>query len=642
MEKIILKKITSIFISICILMFILFSIIIFYSKSNFAIRDLDQMIAEVELVYNKSKVDTEKTEELFKDDYLNRTYAIEFIVSNNYGGNLNNELLQKIKKLMEVEAIHIIDSNGEIKLSSDLESLGLNLMNYNQSKEFWDLIKTDDKSRNVIQLNGKSILENKEKIYIGVKCNTDKYSVVQIELDKKVLDNYLYNNYITTIVKNIPTVYKRTVFIVNKNTANIDAITQNNEQDVVLENVNNENEFLEKLYSCTDGKLIKVNNKFKYLKTKNIENYIIAAYVDADEIYEYIIIDLFYLLNFILLILISILIIFKNCIKRYIIKDIFSIKSNIKELMEGNYDVEFKTEYDTELREISNVLNSWKESYRDRSERMTRVMASINSHISVFECLYTINRNFFSDNVKEMLGLDDKEWKKISKTPKIFENYIHLLFENCKSNDELIVCNDKFLNIVFFKEKDQFYGMIMDKTEDEKLKREIEKELVDKEIEAQTDSLTKLLNRLGFENSISGILENTSGKGILIMFDLDNFKIINDELGHPVGDEVLKKFSHCLKLFFTKNAFISRIAGDEFIVFVDEYIDKDALEEKLKNLMKKIHEDLYEYHINYKLSTSIGAIYVDKGIDTYEEIYRRADDALYKAKKLGKNTFYII
>lgn len=641
MEKIIFKKITSIFVSICILMFILFSINIFYTNSKSAISDLDEMLSQVELLYNKSIEDIENTKELIKEDYLNRAYAIEFIVSNNKDGSLNNELLQKIKKLMEVESIHLIDSNGEIKLSSELEYVGLNLMEYNQSNKFWDLIKTDDKSKNVIELDRNSIVKNKDKIYVGVKSTINDYSVVQIELDKKVLENYIYSNYITTIVKNTPTVSERAIFIVDKNTANIDAITQNNEKDIILKNVDDKNEFLQKLYSCGDGKLIKINDKVRFLKTKNIDNYILAAYVDADIVYKSLVKEMFHLSIYILITLICILVIFKYCIKKYILKDIFSIESNIKELMQGNYEVKFETKYDTELRYISNILNLWKESDKYKSERMTRIMYSINRHIAIFECLYTINKNFFSDNIKAILGLEDKEWEEISKTPKSFENYIDSLLLGGENNNELIVCNDKFINIVFFKEKDQFYGMIMDKTEEEKLRREIEKELADKEREAKTDPLTKLLNRLGLESSVREMLENTSGKSILIMFDLDNFKVINDELGHPIGDEVLKAFAYCLQSFFTSNAFISRIAGDEFVVFLDEYINKDILEEKLNCLMKKIHEDLNEYHIKYKLSTSIGAIYIDKKIDTYEEVYKRADDALYRAKKSGKNKYYV-
>lgn len=540
----------------------LFSILIFYTKSNSIIGDLDELISQIELLYNKSKIDNEKTMQLFEEDYLNRAYAIEFIVSNTENESCNNELLQKMKSLMEVNAIHIIDFNGEIVFSSDLESVGVNILDNNQSSKFWDLVKTNNENQNVIEINGKSILDN----------------------------------------------------------------------------VNSKNEFLEKLYEYNNGNLIKINGKLRYLKTKVIDNYIIGTYINADVVYSSLIEDMFYLIICIVLILLFIILILKYSIKKYILKDIFNIQHNVKALMHGNYDVEFESEYNTELRDVSKILNQWKEGYTDKSERMTRMMASINSHVAIFECLYIMNRNFFSDNMKDLLGLDDNTWFKISRTPKSFEMYIHSLLQNGKNSKGLILCNNRFIHIEFFKEKNQFYGMIMDKTEDENIRIKMEREIIDKKLEAQTDPLTKLLNRAGLENSI----KNTQGKAVMLMLDLDNFKVINEKLGHPVGDEVLKQFAECLKSFFCEKSLVSRIAGDEFIVFIDYYIDKNRLEDILKNLIEKIHRDLKEYRIKYKLSASIGVIYVNKQIDTYEELYKKADIALYKAKDKGKDTFYIM
>lgn len=641
MEKLILTKIKSIFVIICIFIFMMFSIGIFYTKSNSVISDLDEMIKQIELLYNESKVDNEKNMQLFEEDYLNRAYAIEFIVSNTENVNLNSELLSKMKTLMEVNAIHIIDFNGKIVLSSQLESIGINILENNQSSKFWELIKTSDKNQNVIEINGKSILNSEDKIYIGVKVSSDKFSVVQIELDKSVLESYLYSNNITTLVKNIPTVDEKTIFIVDKSDSELQTITKNNDEEITLDNIN-EYEVLERLYGYSNGKLAKIEGELRYLKTKVIDNYIIGVYIDADVVYSSLIEDMIYLFICILIIMLFIVLILKYSINKYVLKDIFNIQHNVKKLMGGNYDVEFESKYKTELRDISKILNQWKEGYTDKSERMSRMMASISSHVAIFECLYIMNRNFFSDNMQTLLGLDDETWSKVSGTPKNFEMYIRSLIESSKNNNDLVLCNNRFIHIDFFKEKNQFYGMIMDKTEDENIRIKMEKEIIDKKLEAQTDPLTKLLNRAGLENNIKNSIKNTEGKAVVLMFDLDNFKVINDKLGHPIGDEVLKQFAECLKLVFCEKSFISRIAGDEFIVFIDYYIDKDRLEDILKNLIEKIHIDLKEYRIKYKLSASIGATYVDKKMDTYDELYKKVDKALYKAKSKGKDTFYIM
>lgn len=640
-EKIIIKKSRSIFIAICIFIFIIFSISIFYRQNKAAINDLEQLISQVEISYNQSKIDNKVTEDLFKEYYLNRAYAIDFILSNNGEENINSELLNKIKNLMEVESIHIIDYDGEVILSSNIKYIGLNLMNSNKSKAFWSLIKSNDKNANVIELDGISMIENKNKIYIGVKSSLTNYSIIQIELDRQVLDDLLLKNSIITIIRNMPTIYERSILLINKDVGNVDSITMNNEQDVIIENVENKDEFLSILNDCSEGKLIKINDKFRYLKTKNIDEYIIAAYVNIDLAHRSIFFEILSLFIGISIILIGIVTIIKYCIRKYILNDISSIESMVKQVMTGNYDIKFETKYDTELSNIALILNDWKDVYKYKSERMTRVMASISKHIATFECLYTINRNFFSDNMQEILGVDDHKWNEIYKNPEMFEEYINYLLEKADKEEKIIVVNNKFLSIISFKEGDQFYGMIMDKTEDEKVKNKIKRELIDKEIESETDPLTKLLNRLGLKKRIKQFLENNNNKGILIIFDLDNFKLVNDELGHPIGDEVLKSFACCLETFFRKNDFIARIGGDEFIVFINSNIDIIILSDKLHCLLENIRGTLKDYYKRYGLSTSIGVVYVDEQRNSYEDLYRDADIALYKAKNLGKDRFYI-
>ena len=629
MEKLILKRITLMIMTIFICIFLLGSISIVIFKNRSMSKHLTDVISEIENTYEENKVNIELTKQFFKDDYFNRAYAVDYIINNNPDKNLNNESLKNIKRLMEVESIHIVDKNGSIVLSSNDEFIGLNLLNSNQAYPFWNLINGKDEDGKVIQLDALSISTKEEKIYVGVESSLSEYSLIQIGLDREVFNDLVKMYSIEYIVNNTPTVYERTIFVVNKDTGDLSAITKNNEQDIVIKNIDNNEDFKNKLYEITDGKILKINNKYRYIKTKILDDYIIGAHVDLSKEYNIVIIDLIFLGLGILIAFMLIISIVKLSIKKYMLKDMISIGKNIEELINGNYDVEFNTEYDTELKEISHVLNYWKDSYRYKSERMSRLMSSINAHSAVFECLYVINKNFFSDNIKEILGVTDEVWKDISNTPEKFEKYIKSL----ESKDGIVRTNNKFLKIVSFKKEDEFYGMIVDKTNDEEVKSKIKKE-------SETDALTNLLNRKGLENRIVKIFKENN-EGALIIFDLDNFKKVNDELGHPVGDEVLKIFSNCLLDFFSKNAIISRIGGDEFIVFINKNIEIDILSKKLNELLNKIRQDLKFYYDNYGLSTSIGVAYRNEKNNTYEKIYIEADVALYKSKKLGKDRFYI-
>ena len=630
MERIILKKIILIFSAIFISIFLTGVTGIFFIKNKLVTNDLSQMLSEIEDAYNQSEIKLKTTEDLFKDDYLNRAYAIDYILSNNPKENLNRESLENIKELMEIESIYLIDNNGVIVLSDDESSIGLDLLDSKNAYKFWTLIKSDNMNDYAIDLNAISIIGNKEKIYIAIKSALKDYSVIQINIDREVFENIIKKDSIEYIVRSIPTIYEEAIFIVNKNTGDLESITPNNEQTVVFDNINNNEEFIDKLHDLTNGKLVKINKKYRYVKTKIVDNYIIGAYIDADFAYNGLIIEIIYLTLGILIAFLVITLIVKYTMKKYILTDIFSIGENIRQLITGNYEVEFNVKYDTELKDIASMLNDLKDSYKYKSERMSRIMSTINSHIAVFECLYLINRNFFSDNIQEILGIDDESWREISKDPKSFQEYIELI----DPNGSIVNINNKFLSIVYFKKEDEFYGMILDKTYEEEARNRIEKI-------SETDGLTKLLNRRGLENRLKNIFKDTDSAGILIIFDLDNFKLVNDDLGHPVGDEVLKIFSSCLTNFFRENDIISRIGGDEFIVFINDNIEEDNLIEKLNEILNNIRKDLKYYYENYGLSTSIGVAYKNKQNSTYEKLYKEADSALYKAKNLGKDRFYI-
>ena len=630
MEKIILRKIILIFTVIFIATFLVSITVMFSIKSNLTKADLSQMISQVENSYNQSEIKLETSEELFKNDYLNRAYAIDYILSNNPKENLNIESLDNIKELMDIESIYLIDNNGVIVLSDDTSSIGIDLLNSKSAHKFWNLIKSDNINDYVIDLDAISISGNEEKIYIGIKSKLEDYSVIQIAVDKDTLQSITEKDSIKYIIKNIPTLYERTVFLVNKNKGILECITANNEQDLVFDGIDNNEDFINKLYDLTKANLAKINGEYRYVKTKIVGDYIIGAYIDADFAYNGLAVEIIYLTLGILIVFSVMTLIFKFTMKKYILTDIFSIGKNIKSLIAGNYNIEFDVIQETELKEVARMLNYLRDSYKYKSERMTRIMSTISSHIAIFECLYLINRNFFSDNIQEILGIDDESWEEISKDPKNFQRYI----ESIEKKGSIVNVNNKFLSIVSFKKEDEFYGMILDKTYEEEARNRIEKI-------SETDGLTKLLNRRGLENRLKDIFKDENSNGALIIFDLDNFKSVNDILGHPIGDEVLKIFSSCLTNSFRKNDIISRIGGDEFIVFINKNIESDALSNKLNEILNYIRSDLNYYYKNYGLSTSIGVAYKDNDINTYEELYEKADKALYKAKNLGKDRVYL-
>lgn len=159
---------------------------------------------------------------------------------------------------------------------------------------------------------------------------------------------------------------------------------------------------------------------------------------------------------------------------------------------------------------------------------------------------------------------------------------------------------------------------------------------------SQYDSLTGLANRHRMTKRLTARLaayRNAKRSCALMMLDLDRFKQVNDTLGHPAGDELLKQVSGRLGQIIGKNGEIGRLGGDEFQVMLPDIDDRGRLGDIANRLIQMISQP---YSINGAraiIGTSVGiAIAPYDGVDT-EELIKAADLALYSAKGNGRGQF---
>ena len=159
---------------------------------------------------------------------------------------------------------------------------------------------------------------------------------------------------------------------------------------------------------------------------------------------------------------------------------------------------------------------------------------------------------------------------------------------------------------------------------------------------SETDSLTGIFNRGACKELISNYIENKSNDlyGAFFIIDIDNFKGVNDNLGHKIGDDVLKDLSDNLKRLFRKSDIVGRWGGDEFIVFMKD-LDFSNLHVASKiatNLCNTMNKTVTYNDISQNISLSIGIVFTKDNIN-FTELYQKADEILYTVKENGKNGF---
>ncbi|MEG0893865.1 MAG: diguanylate cyclase [Oscillospiraceae bacterium] len=169
-----------------------------------------------------------------------------------------------------------------------------------------------------------------------------------------------------------------------------------------------------------------------------------------------------------------------------------------------------------------------------------------------------------------------------------------------------------------------------------------EREEKEKLIElACIDPMTELLNRSTLSANVDTYLktEVPGHTHAVLLLDIDNFKHINDSFGHPFGDSVIFEISRALGMAFRTSDYIGRIGGDEFMAFVKN-IDSDTAQSKAQGLCSLINQYSSDYS-DLTITVSVGIAMFPDNASSFTTLYRKADIALYEAKRRGKNNIVL-
>lgn len=155
------------------------------------------------------------------------------------------------------------------------------------------------------------------------------------------------------------------------------------------------------------------------------------------------------------------------------------------------------------------------------------------------------------------------------------------------------------------------------------------------------DPLTNLPNRTLLMERLNQKLLSSEREccDLAVMFlDLDGFKIINDQYGHNIGDELLKNISSRLLVQVRKSDTVARVGGDEFIFILNKPQNKDDIIYVGNRIINAISEPIDIMGETFNIGISIGVAQYPTNGNTAVELIRNADIAMYNAKNLGRNT----
>ena len=313
---------------------------------------------------------------------------------------------------------------------------------------------------------------------------------------------------------------------------------------------------------------------------------------------------------------------------------------------------------------LVNFSDKLKRSEKQLEDSQQRWLFAIEvSRNGIWDWNFATDEVFLSDRWKEMLGYSEDELANELSTWKALlhpEDKKDALFSlNQYLNNEL----DEFENVHRLRHKLGHYiwvldrGMIVEWDDKGKATRmigthtDVTSDVRNKQVilhREKHDLLTDLPNRSSLLDALYSLKEsNQEVSAGLFLIDLDNFKMINDALGHHYGDRLLIKVAARLSSFFASNSLIVRLAADEFVVLAKNLPqDKNAAKRRIHALASQVRQIIgRSFHINnqtFSVSTSVGACFIDSQIDIEPELLlKQAYVAMHQVKERGRDGYLL-
>jgi diguanylate cyclase (GGDEF)-like protein len=260
-----------------------------------------------------------------------------------------------------------------------------------------------------------------------------------------------------------------------------------------------------------------------------------------------------------------------------------------------------------------------------------------------------VNMNHVSDyDAKKGVVYLDKDDRKNSKTAsaaRIHKEHIENIIKLIQSSDPSHAAPNT-------SEEDELFARLIRETKDEQLLRSYatiravnqRKRAEDKIVHmAYHDSLTNLPNRLHFDERLKTCFDEAERNGnrmAVIFFDLDRFKVINDTLGHHVGDRLLQYLARKLQIYVKEKDIVARFGGDEFIILLSDIAHIDEAAQFAKGIPELLKEPFMYEDQELFVTASIGiSLYPNDGTDA-ETLLKNADIAMYRSKEKGGNSYH--
>ncbi|MCI9540362.1 MAG: diguanylate cyclase [Lachnospiraceae bacterium] len=593
----------------------------FYTKIEQVIHTLENNQAELDII--KQNLD---------EDYLIRAKAAAYSLAQLE--EMDVEEMEYLANLFNVDEVHFIDEKGFIRYSSVSQYVGINMDDHPQTREFLQILESDDKDAYIIQKLQPNAAENKIMKYVGVAAKGQK-GVVQVGFEPTRQIEAQSRNTYEYIFSKFPTDIGEEIFVVNRTTGEILGHSGGMDREF-----NQACYKLEELKGCTEGTYKEgENGKMMYVVSKEYEDVLICAILQKDILFQKIWKNVYYSLWYLLFVEAAVILLLNYLIKQKVVNGIHAIIENLSAITNGNLDTTVTVGGNKELETLSAGINAMVKSIVNSSNRISEIIELSGIPLAAFEYEKGIQHVFVTSGLKELLNIPDNKARGLYRNSVLFHQYICDITKTPIEGETDIyqIHDSQYIRIHMVESVRGYMGVVIDVTKDIMDKQKMQ-------YENTHDQLTGLYKFRYFTQLAAELLQHMQ-KGKLcaaVMLDLDNFKAINDTFGHDTGDLYLQKFAEIMQSMPSDHFLTARRSGDEFCMMVFDCGSKLEIEDCLDyfyQVLGKISLVLSDTK-SITIKASGGFAWTADAKDNISDLLKHADEALYTMKKDRKG-FYL-
>jgi len=537
------------------------------------------------------------------------------------------EELKRIAEFMEVDEIHIFDTDGRIYAGTCPEYYDFTFDSGEQMNFFKPML--EDRSLELVQEVTPNTAEGKMMQYSAIWSKNGEF-IVQVGMEPIRFTQAMAKNelsYIFSLLRIDPAV---DYYAIDKESGEIVGST---DLEVVGGKLEDIGLSFDDILAEGKGFHEKVNGVDSFCVFRQIGTIYVGRIMPNHVLYQRIPGNMFFFTLGLLLIVCTLSFAMIWCMDKYVVNGIYGANEKLGRIAGGNLDEAVDIRNSVEFSALSDYINNMVRSLLNNNKKMSYVLSKTNMYIGVYEYHAEMKKVRFTEYIPRIFSLDNEKAEQLASNYHQFREFMEGIFRNPVPQEQGVYSlggeRGRYVKLEEIEEENGVFGVAIDVTEEITKRKKIE-------VERDMDPLTGLYNRRGLEAQLAELVDEPEKLCYcaMVVADADGLKEINDTYGHEKGDIYLQKIADIIGTVGADKNIAARQGGDEFVLFLYGYEEEGELLEALRMLdfIRKHCLGYLENGLRIPLSFSFGYSLGFKELD-YPKMLKEADAKMYEDKR---------